>query len=153
MKTSAPFLFVFALLALLLASCASGPSVADVAADRARWRATHDVTADGVVDPQEAPLLAQLLAEWDAKLGVDERRIADQDTQWQDLLRVYGVAMLQVFGGDLEARAPELFRFVDRNSNHALDLEELQALNVQTLQNPVFAAAVVSTAVQLAARR
>lgn len=139
------------LLPLLFVACQSGPTTADVAADRARWQAMRDVTLDRTVDDVEAPILGQLFAAWDAKLSADEQRLVAADTTWQDLLRVYGPLTLEAFGIDLEARAPELFRFIDRNGNHLLDLEELQSLSVDTLKNPVFAAALVSTAVRLAA--
>lgn len=89
-----------ALLTLLLAACQSGPSPADVAADRARWTAIRDksvadqarlehirtAVADGVLTEQEqvlvadalrtydleAPVFAMFLLVWDSKLQADE---------------------------------------------------------------------------------
>lgn len=143
---------LFALVCLFVQSCQLSPNAADIAADRARWTAMRDFTADRSIDDQELPVLNELFNAWDEKLKVDELRVAAVDTTWQDLVRVWGAAALTVFGGNLEAQAPLLFRFVDKNGNHLLELEELQALTPDTLTNPVFAAAVIATAVQLHAR-
>lgn len=134
---------------LFLIGCQTGPTAADVAADRDRWHAVFQTAADRVVDDQEAPLLDQLLVEWDQKLRVDEQRVAGAQSRWEDLARVYGAAVVQVvLAREIAAAAPELFRFIDRNSDDVLAADELAAIDPL---NPVFAAAVVSTAVRLAA--
>ena len=138
-------------LLLLIGACATGPTAADVAADRDRWRAMSDTTADKQVDAVEAPLLTELLIEWDAKLTADEKRIASADTTWQDLARVYGEAVVTVLLADeIKARAPELFRLVDRNSDGTLSIDEVAQIDPTS---PVFAAVVVSTAVRLLAKK
>lgn len=135
----------------LFTACATGPTAADIAADRDRWRAMSDVTADKQVDATEAPLLTTLLIEWDAKLTADERRVASADTTWQDLARVYGEAVVTVLLADeIKARAPELFRLVDRNSDGTLSIDEVTLIDPTS---PVFAAVVVSTAVRLLAKK
>lgn len=136
---------------MIVAACATGPSAADVAADRARWAAMRDVTADQAVDAAEAPHLAALFMAWDEKLTADEKRVASAATTWQDLARVYGAAIAQeLLGAELAARAPDLFRFVDRNSDGVLSVDEIASIDPK---NPVFAAVIVSTAVQLIARK
>lgn len=151
--TTRSMLPLLLLLSAVLPGCVStAPSAADVAADRAMWQAMKDVTADGSIDAQEAPVLAQTFAQWDSRLRADEARVARADTTWQDLVRVYGLATLGVFGVNLEAQAPQLYRYVDRNGNHTIEVAELEALSVDDLRNPVFAAALVSTAVQLIAK-
>lgn len=140
-----------AALLLIIGACATGPTAADVAADRDRWRAVSDTTADKQVDAVEAPLLTELLIEWDAKLTADEKRIASADTTWQDLARVYGEAVVTVLLADeIKARAPELFRLVDRNSDGTLSIDEVAQIDPTS---PVFAAVVVSTAVRLLAKK
>lgn len=139
------------LLAILLPACAMAPSAADVAAERDRWRAVGAVTLDGVVDAQEAPLLSQLMQAWNDAIAVDEQRVAAAGTTWEDLARVYGSAVVNVMlAEELAAKAPELFRFIDRNEDGMLAPEELAAIDPA---NPVFAAAVVSTAVRLLAKK
>lgn len=136
---------------LFLAGCQVAPSAADVAADRDRWAAVTAVTADRAVDDAEAPLLSELLAAWDASIQAAEARVAAAGTTWQDLVRVYGSATVNVLlAQEIATKAPELFRFVDRNEDGELSPEELMAVDPA---NPVFAAAVVSTAVRLLARK
>lgn len=142
---------VYASILLLLTACATGSTAADVAADRDRWRAVSDTTADKQVDATEAPLLTELLIAWDAKLTADEKRVASADTTWQDLARVYGEAVVTVLLADeIKVRAPELFRLVDRNADGVLGIDELQQIDPTS---PVFAAVVVSTAVRLLAKK
>lgn len=154
MKTYLSMLLLLCALLLTLTSCASGPDPADVAADRARWTAVRDLTADGQVDAQEAPLLGQLLVVWDQKLAADEAaagRPRDARTVLLDLLRVYGVAAVQVFlGPELQQRAPEAFRLLDRNSDGVLSEAELLAVDPT---DPVFAVVVVTTLHRLLTRR
>lgn len=126
------FPLVVAILALLH-GCSSGPHPEDVAADRDRWDAVRAVAADGAIDAQEAPLLATLLVEWDQKLTADEDaagRARDPQQQLRDLLRVYGLAAVQLFVAPmLQAQAPDVFRLVDRNGDGMLDQAELLAID------------------------
>ncbi len=139
-----------ALAFLLLCSCATGPTAADVAADRDRWRAVRDTTADRTVDALEAPLLGELLAAWDAKLTADEAAVVSRDTTVEDLLRVYGAAAVQLWlVPEFQRRAPEMFRLVDRNGDGVLDETELRAIDPKS---PVFATVVLMTAAQLLAK-
>lgn len=141
------------ILLLILCSCTTVDPL-DVQADRDRWTAVRDVTADGQVDEMEAPLLAQLLVAWDDKLTRDEAAAGqrrDARSILADLIRVYGAATVQVFAGpELQARAPELFRFVDVDSDGVLSEQELLAIDPL---NPVFALVVASTAKRLLERR
>ncbi len=138
---------ILASLLLLIGACATGPTAADVAADRDRWRAVSDTTADKQVDATESPLLTTLLIEWDAKLTADEKRIASADTTWQDLARAYGGAAVTVLlAEEIKLKAPELFRLVDRDSDGMLSIPELEQIDPTS---PVFATAVVTTAVRL----
>lgn len=60
-----------------------------------------------------------------------------------ELLRVYGVAAVQVaLAPELEERAPELFRLVDKNGDRVLDESELLSIDPTS---PVFALVVAST--------
>ena len=60
-----------------------------------------------------------------------------------DLLRVYGVAAVQVIvGPELQARAPEMFRLLDVNSNGVLEEAELLSMDPAS---PVTAIVVVTT--------
>lgn len=138
---------------LFLAACATGPDPLDVQADRDRWTAVRDTTADGAVTPNEAPLLAELLVAWDQKLTADEvaaKRARDPKAVMADLLRVYGTAALTVFGADLAVRAPEAFRLADANSDGMLSVEELTTLDPA---NPVVALAVTQTVVAMLRKR
>jgi len=138
------------LLIALLHGCASGPTAADVAADRDRWTAVRDVARDNLVDAIERPLLDELLRVWDQKLMADEAALVSTDTTVRDLIRVYGIAAVQVFlAPEIQARAPELFRLIDRNMDGTLDEAELLAVDPKS---PVFAAVVLSTAARLLAR-
>lgn len=141
-----PLLLLLLATCSLLTSCCNGPPAADVAADRARWTAVRDTTADGAVDEREGPLLAELLIAWDAKLAADEVAAGqprDARTIVAELLRVYGVAAVQVLvGPDLQARAPELFRLVDRDGDGVLSEAELLAIDPAS---PVFALVVTTT--------
>ena len=123
-----------AMLSLLLCACqTAGPSAEDVAADRARWRAVLTETADGVIDEQEAPLNAQLLADWDAKLTADEKAAGDVNSPkktWETMLRVYGVAAVQVvLGPKLLEKAPQVYKLLDKNQDGVLDEQELLGLD------------------------
>jgi len=138
------------LLIALLHGCASGPTAADVAADRDRWTAVRDVARDNLVDAIERPLLDELLRVWDQKLMADEAALVSTDTTVRDLIRVYGIAAVQVFlAPEIQARAPELFRLIDRNMDGTLDEAELLAVDPKS---PVFAVVVLSTAARLLAR-
>jgi hypothetical protein len=171
-----------ALLVLLLCGCQTGPSAADVAADRARWTAVRDrdvssqarlehvraAVADDTITPQErqlledafrtwdqeAPLYAMFLLVWDDKLTADEKAAnapRDAKTVLLDLLRVYGVATVQlVIGPELQAKAPAVFKLLDRDSNSVLDESELMAIDPA---DPVFAVVVIDTLRQLLQRR
>lgn len=147
MKTLPLFLF--------LAACVSpGPSAADVQADRDRWTAVRDVTADAQVDTQEAPLISQLLVAWDHKLTADEAaagKARTTQTILADILRVYGGASVQMFlVPQLQARAPLLFKYADTDSNGSLSPDELLRIDPT---DPVFALVVLDTARQLLERR
>jgi len=138
------------LLVAVLHGCASGPTPADVAADRDRWTAVRDVARDNLVDGIERPALDELLRVWDQKLMADEAALVSTDTTVRDLIRVYGVAAVQVFlAPEIQARAPELFRLIDRNLDGTLDEAELLAVDPKS---PVFAVVVLSTAARLLAR-
>lgn len=141
-----PLLILMLVGASLLTSCCSGPAPADVAADRARWTAVRDTTADGAVDAREGPLLAELLVAWDAKLAANEAAAGqprDARTVVAELLRVYGLAAVQVLvGPDLQARAPELFRLVDKDADGILSEAELLSIDPAS---PVFALVVTTT--------
>lgn len=122
-------------LLLLLAACAtSGPDPADVVADRARWTAVRDVAADGAIDPQEQPLVTQLLVAWDAKLQVDEaaaKAAREPQRVLQDLVRVYGTAVVAgAFGPDLQRAAPDVFRLFDLDGSGVIDPGELMSIDV-----------------------
>lgn len=135
----------------MLAGCQTGPTAADVAADRDRWAAVRDVTADHTVDAIEAPLVAELLAAWDAKLSADEAKVASADTTVADLLRVYGSAAVTIWVvPELQKRAPEFFRLVDKDGNGTLSDAELLAIDPKS---PVFAAVVLTTAARLIAKK
>lgn len=139
------------LLLSLFAGCQTGPTAADVAADRDRWAAVRDVTADHTVDAIEAPLVAELLAAWDAKLSADEAKVASADTTVADLLRVYGSAAVTIWVvPELQKRAPEFFRLVDKDGNGTLSDAELLAIDPKS---PVFAAVVLTTAARLLAKK
>ena len=141
---------LFALFLAVLAGCQVGPTAADVAADRDRWAAMRDVTADKQVDALVAPLLGELLAAWDAKLSADEAKVASADTTIADLLRVYGSAAVTIWVvPELQKRAPEFFRLVDKDGNGTLDDAELLAIDPKS---PVFAAVVLTTAARLLAK-
>lgn len=141
----------FVLLALaILAGCVAGPSAADVAADRDRWRAVRDVVADGQVDATEAPLLQQLIFAWNDKLEADEAIVASKDTTVEDLLRVYGETAVQLWlVPEFKKRAPQMFALVDKNGDGMLDANELRSIDPKS---PVFAAVVLTTAAQLIAK-
>jgi len=144
-----PLYALFFLIAVLH-GCASGPTPADVAADRDRWTAVRDVARDNLVDGIERPALDELLRVWDQKLMADEAAIVSTDTTVRDLIRVYGIAAVQVFlAPEIQARAPELFRLIDRNMDGTLDEAELLAVDPKS---PVFAVVVLSTAARLLAR-
>jgi len=143
-------LYAILLLFAVLHGCASGPTPADVAADRDRWTAVRDVARDNLVDAIERPALDELLRVWDQKLMTDEAALVSTDTTVRDLIRVYGVAAVQVFlAPEIQARAPELFRLIDRNLDGSLDEAELLAVDPKS---PVFAVVVLSTAARLLAR-
>lgn len=143
-----------ALLSVLafLASCMSaGPKPADVEADRARWTAIRAVVADGLLDDPEMAALLGLLAAWDAKLAIDEVA-AEQDRRGQieELVRVYGAAVVSVtLGPELQRRAPDLFRLVDKNQDGQLAIDEILAIDPAS---PVFAVVVATTVAQLVRR-
>jgi hypothetical protein len=153
MKTA---IYKWASLALLslLTACATGPSKADVEADRARWTAMRDVTADSTIDASESPLVDELLVEWDNKLAADEKAAgAERDgrTIAADLLRAYGLAAVQVFlEPELKARAPELYRLIDKDSSGWLSAEEIMSVDPTS---PVFAVVVTTTAMHLLRKR
>lgn len=145
------------LLPFIFAAC-STIDPADVAADRDRWTAVRDTTADGVVDAREAPLLAELLVAWDQKLTADEaaakRARAPRDV-WAEVLRVYGEAAVQVALAEIgwpavASQHPEAFRLVDRDGDGRLTIAELQAVDPLS---PVFAMVVTQTAVALLRKR
>lgn len=145
----APLLLLLLVACSMLLSCTTGPDPADVAADRDRWRAVRDVTADGRIGEDEAPLLTGLLVVWDEKLTADETAAGRHDPKavLVDLLRVYGVAAVQVFlAPELKARAPDLFALVDVDKDGALSEAELLAIDPRS---PVFAIVVASTVTQL----
>lgn len=138
-------------LSLFLSACAAAPTAADVVADRARWIAVRDVTADGKVDAVEESAWTELLLTWDHKLSADEQNVAEADTTVADLIRVYGIAAVQIwFAPELQKRSPELFRLVDRNSDGILGESELLAVDPKS---PVFAVVVLSTAARLLASK
>lgn len=142
--------FTIFLMAALSAGCAAGPTAADVAADRDRWRAVRDTVLDGKVDATEAPLLNELLTEWDVKLEADEATVASRDTTVEDLLRVYGETAVQLWlVPEFQKRAPAMFALVDRNRDGQLDANELRSIDPKS---PVFAAVVLTTAAQLVAK-
>jgi hypothetical protein len=151
MKTAA---FLWATVALLFAACASGPAPADIAADRSRWTGVRDATADGVIDPVEAPLVAELLVAWDEKLVADEKaagRPQDPNQQVATLLRVYGAAVVQtILVPKLQAKAPHLFALLDVNQDQAISSEELGAVDIR---DPVFALVVTETIIALIKKR
>lgn len=143
------------LLLLLLAccalvSCASAPPAEDVVADRARWAAVRDLSADGQIDAVELQLLGTLLVAWDEKLTADEAAAGHKRTPQEmlgELLRVYGAAAVQAWlAPELQARAPEAFRLVDRNGNGVLEEQEMLAIDPT---DPVFAVVLVTTAQHL----
>lgn len=131
---------------MLLAGACMGPDPARVAAERDRWTAVHDVAADGAIDDQEAPLLAQLLVEWDTAIGVDEEA-AGRPRDWQgvliDLVRIYGSVLVLP---EIERNQPELARFLDANGDHVLDAAEIRRIDPR---DPVFATVVATTLVEL----
>lgn len=151
-KKGRPGYRLAALFMLCLCCCVGGPPPAsEVAAERAAWSQVRDITADDAVTEQEKPPLAEAMAAWDAKIATDEAAVARGDTTVQDLIRVYGLATVQVFvGPELQKRAPELFRFIDGNSNGVLEEHELLAVDPRS---PVFALVVASTAARLIAER
>jgi len=139
----------------LLLSCVSpGPSAADIAADRDRWRAVRDTAADGAIDAQESPLLAELLVVWNQKLLHDEASIgkkADGRAIVADLLRVYGLPAVQLFlVPEMQSLAPELLRLVDIDSNGHLSEAEILAIDPR---DPLFVAVAMQTAVRLLKHR
>lgn len=139
---------LFAIL-ILLASCALKPDPLDVASDRDRWGAIRAVTADGTIDSSERELLDQLLSDWDATLRIKEAAAGPKDVL-ADMLRVYGVATVQVIiGPELQARAPEVFRLIDVNNNGVLEEAELLTLDPAS---PVTAVVVVTTLQKLLRR-
>lgn len=145
-------LLFFITVPLAFASCTT-ISPEDVKADRARWTAVRDTTADGKVDEQEAPLLGQLLVAWDAKITADEASAGkprDAGVIFAEVLRVYGAASVQAFlGPELLRSAPEVFRLIDRNGDRILSEQELTSLD---LRDPVVAMVVVTTARALLTR-
>lgn len=149
-----PLLRLFLLLPVLLAACASGPDPADVAADRARWRGVRDATADGVLSPAESVVLAELLVAWDEQVTALEAAANTKqkpEAVLAELLRVYGVAMVDTFfAPELQRRAPELFRLVDKDGNGSLSAEELTSIDPTS---PVFALVVASTVHRLIKRK
>lgn len=141
-------------LMLFCCSCAVRPDPRDVQADRARWTAVRDATADGSIDEQEGPLVAELLVAWDAKLSADEAAAgAQRDARaiLEDLLRAYGVAAVQLWlVPEMQQRAPEMLRLIDRDGDGTLTAAELLAIDPA---DPVFALVVATTAQQLLRRR
>ena len=120
---------LFGAMLALLTACMAKPNPVDVAADRDRWVAVRATTADGVIDATEKQLLDELLATWDATLRVKEAAAGPKDVL-ADMLRIYGVAAVQVLvGPELLERAPELFRLVDANSNGILEESELLSMD------------------------
>ena len=142
-------LWLTEMLALLLSSCYSGPTPERLATERAWWQAVKTTTADGTIDEAEAPLLAQLLADWDVLLTKDEGGTGAKDPKAMltELLRVYGVATVQVIlGPELMARAPTVFKLLDANQNGILEEQEIMGLDPA---DPVTAVVVVQTIYQL----
>ncbi len=142
------------LIILGLCSCMGTMSKVEVEADRARWTTVRDVTADNAVDEQERQKLALALLAWDKKLALAEEEIGkarDPNAIFVDLLRVYGAAVVQAYlGPELLARAPEMFRLIDRNSDGVLSEGELASLDPR---DPVVALVVVHTLHALLTRR
>jgi len=137
------------LVGVLLAGCQVGPSPQDVAAERARWRGFQAALADDQVSPEESRYLHQLLDQWDLQLIVDENDVAPKDAKakMEEILRVYGVAAVQViFGPELQKRAPEAFRLVDANGDGLLSEKEILAVD---FADEVVAVVVVTTVVRL----
>lgn len=145
-----PFLCALVALVLFCGGCSTAPRPADVAADRSRWAAVRDLAADGKIDPVELQLLGTLLVAWDEKLTADEAAAGHKRTPQEmlaELLRVYGAAAVQVWlAPELQARAPEAFRLVDKNGNGVLEESELVGLDPA---DPVFAVVLVTTAQHL----
>lgn len=141
-------------LVALLASCVARPDPADVAAERDRWTFLRDLTIDGQVDPQEAPVLAAVLVQWDAQLQADEEAAGaprDARTILVDLVRAYGLAAVQLFlVPELQAKAPELFRLLDKDTDGILSEAELLAVDPT---DPVFAVVLITTVHRLLTKR
>ncbi|MFY9341476.1 MAG: EF-hand domain-containing protein [Planctomycetota bacterium] len=153
-----PFSFLLLACCSCLAACATGPDPLDVQADRDRWTAFRDATADGRIDEREAPLVAELFVVWDQKLTAAEaaanRARAPRDV-WAEVLRVYGeaavqVALMEVGWPAIAAQHPDAFRLVDRDGDGRLTVSELQAVDPLS---PVFAMVVTQTAVQMLRRK
>lgn len=145
--------YVTMLILLVLSACWSGPSVEDVEADRARWTAVRDATADGVIEPAEKAAWAQFMLDWDDKLAADEKAAGQKRDPNQilvGLVRAYGVAAVQVFlGPELQRKAPAVFAMIDQD--HDGLLTEAELLSVRP-DDPAFAAVVLLT-VQALIRR
>lgn len=145
-----PLLLLLLACCAVLVACATAPPAEDVAADRARWTAVRDLAADGQIDQTELQLIGTLLVAWDEKLTADEAAAGHKRTPQEmlaELLRVYGAAAVQVWlAPELQQRAPEAFRLVDRNGNGVLEAAELQAIDPT---DPVFALVVATTAQHL----
>ncbi len=94
-----------------------------------------------------------LILAWDAKLKADEEAAKtprDTRTVFLDLLRAYGMATVQLFlEPELKAKAPELYRLVDRDSSGSLSEEEILAIDPTS---PAFAVVVTATVVRLVKR-
>jgi hypothetical protein len=146
------------LLALLLLAflpcCISGPNAADVAADRARWTAVRDVTADGKVDDTELATFGNMMSTWNDKLTADEQAIGKAKTPGDmltELLRVYGTATVQVvIAPILQQKSPAVFRLIDKNGDGVLSAEEILALDPK---DPVTAVVVIQTLQELLTRK
>lgn len=136
---------------LLAAACMTqAPDPRDIVADRARWDAVQRTTADGVLTQEEHDLLVVLIGEWDVALRVKEAAAAQSGNVLADMLRIYGVAAVQVIlGPELQQRAPEVFRLVDKNSNGVLEEAELLGLDPAS---PVTAVVVITTLQKLLKR-
>src|SRR5262245_57670913 len=103
-----------ALLCLLFAACvSSGPTVADVQADRTNWNTARNYQALAAPTQQERDAAALWLQAWDERLKADEAaagKAQDPKAQWAEVLRVYGMALVQVeLVPVLQQKAPELF--------------------------------------------
>lgn len=147
-----PFVFLLAVVfGALFASCiTSGPTHADTVADRQAFSAVRAFEAAATHTPEEIAANAVFMTAWDQRITADEAaagKTRDPKTWLAELVRVYGTAAVQVeLEPVLMAKAPAMYRLLDKNGDGHLDAQEIAGFDVL---DPVAAIVLTETAFRL----